>query len=79
VDSPPNLTLADPSLLARYCDAVLLVIRAEHTPSKLAIETIERMGREKICGAILNRVRNVQSSRYYYSYCNPDNKMPAKK
>jgi protein-tyrosine kinase len=79
VDSPPNLTLADPSLLARYCDAVLLVIRAEHTPSRLAIETIERLGREKICGAILNRVRNVHSSRYYYGYYVQDKKAPAKK
>jgi protein-tyrosine kinase len=68
IDSPPNLVLADPSLLAAHCDAVLIIVRAQHTPSKLITETIERLGRDKICGVILNRVRGIKSSRYYSHY-----------
>jgi capsular exopolysaccharide synthesis family protein len=68
VDAPPALTLSDPSLLAPLCDAVVLVVRVNSTPSKLVQETINKVGRERICGVVLNRQKQMHASRYYYQY-----------
>ena len=68
VDSPPVLSLSDPTLIAPLCDTVVLVVRANSTPSKFVQETINRIGREKICGVVLNRQKQLRTSRYYYQY-----------
>jgi protein-tyrosine kinase len=68
VDSPPILALSDATLIAPLCDTVLLVVRANSTPSKLVLETVNRIGRDKICGVVINRQKQIQSSRYYYQY-----------
>jgi capsular exopolysaccharide synthesis family protein len=68
IDSPPALALSDTSLIAPLCDAVILVVRAGSTPSKLILNTIDQIGRDRICGVILNRLKQVHSSRYYYQY-----------
>lgn len=68
VDSPPVLALADVSLIAPLCDAVLLIVRSGRTPSKMVKEAVERLGKDKICGIVLNRGRYPKSSKYYYSY-----------
>jgi capsular exopolysaccharide synthesis family protein len=68
VDSPPVLGLADAPLLASLCDTVLMVVKADATPSKLVLESIQRIGRERICGVIMNSVRSLKSSQYYYRY-----------
>lgn len=66
IDSPPVLALSDATLLAPLCDTVLLVVRANSTPSKLIKETIDRIGREKICGVLFNRQKQRHPSKYYY-------------
>jgi capsular exopolysaccharide synthesis family protein len=68
IDSPPVVGLADASLIAPFCDAALLVVHADKTPAKLAKESIERLGREKFCGIVLNRGKYVHASHYYYHY-----------
>jgi capsular exopolysaccharide synthesis family protein len=68
VDSPPILALSDATMIAPLCDAVLLVVRVNSTPVKLVNETINRIGRDKICGVVLNRQKQIHSSRYYYQY-----------
>jgi len=68
IDSPPVLPLSDATLISPLCDAVLLVVRGGRTPSKLVLDAINRIGRDKICGVILNRQKYVSSSRYYYQY-----------
>jgi capsular exopolysaccharide synthesis family protein len=68
VDSPPILALADSTLLVPLCDTVILVARAEHTPTKLIQEAIHRIGREKICGVTVNRVKRFKNPRYYHYY-----------
>ncbi len=74
IDSPPVLALADATLIAPLCDAVLLVIHANATPSKLIVDSVQRIGRERICGIALNRQKHVHSSRYYYHYYHKDSK-----
>jgi capsular exopolysaccharide synthesis family protein len=68
IDAPPALALSDPTLIAPLCDAVVLVVRVNSTPAKLVQETINRIGRERICGIVLNRQKLAHSSRYYYQY-----------
>ena len=68
VDSPPVLGLSDATLISALCDAVLLVIRANVTPSKLVGETVKRIGRDKICGVVMNRQKHAHSSRHYYGH-----------
>ncbi len=66
IDAPPIIGLADATLIAPLCDAALLVVQTDKTPSKLAKEAIERLGREKFCGVVMNRGKHVRASRYYY-------------
>lgn len=68
IDSPPVLALADTMLIAPLVDAVVLVIRANSTASKLIQETVNHIGRERVCGVVLNRQKRIHSSRYYYQY-----------
>ena len=68
IDSPPILPLADASLLAPCCDIALLVVRANSTPVKLVKNAIAVLGKERFCGVILNRVREIKTSSYYHYY-----------
>lgn len=68
VDSPPVLSLSDSTIIAPLCDAVVLVVRASSTPSKLVLDTINQLGRDRICGIVLNRQKEFHTSRYYYQY-----------
>lgn len=68
IDSPPVISMADATIMAPLCDAVLLVVRAEKTPSKMIKQTIQQIGQNRICGIVLNRARNLRQSRYYYEY-----------
>ena len=68
VDSPPAVALSDATLLSQLCDAALLIVRANSTSSKLVTDTIGRIGRDKICGIVINRQKQIRSSRHYYEY-----------
>jgi capsular exopolysaccharide synthesis family protein len=67
VDSPPIL-VADAVYLLPHCDAALMVVRADQTPSKIIHDSIQRIGRERICGVLLNNVRAIKTTRYYQYY-----------
>lgn len=68
IDSPPALSLSDTTILAPLCDAVLLVIRADSTPAKLIEDAINQIGRDRICGVVINRQKHMHTSRYYYQH-----------
>jgi protein-tyrosine kinase len=68
LDSPPVISLSDTTLLASLCDTVVLVVRANSTSSKLIGDAVNRIGRDHICGIVLNRQKQLNSSRYYYHY-----------
>jgi capsular exopolysaccharide synthesis family protein len=70
VDSPPVIALADPIVLAPLCDTALLVVRSNKTPSNQVKDCVQRLGREKFCGVVMNRSRNIKFSKSYYSYYN---------
>ena len=55
-DSSPTNDVSDASQLARYCDAVLLVVRSGVTPSDIAVRSRDEFLGKKILGTILNGV-----------------------
>lgn len=69
IDTPPSANLIDATVVARNCDAAILVIESEAVSYKVAqkVKTqIERSGCHLI-GAVLNKV-DMQKGRYYNSY-----------
>jgi capsular exopolysaccharide synthesis family protein len=66
IDSPPIVPLADANLLAPVCDGALLVVHANKTSTKHVKHAIERIGKAKFCGVVLNHVHHPKSSPYYY-------------
>lgn len=69
IDTPPVGMLTDAKLLAEMVDAVLLVVEAEKTPYPDLLRVVEALGRERILGVVLNRLRHVsEMSRYYAGY-----------
>lgn len=67
LDSPPILSVADAAILATQSKGVLLVIKAEAVPRKLALEARNHLLEVKasLLGTLLNDV-NVNRNGYYY-------------
>lgn len=68
-DTPPALPVADPAVLARVADAVLLVVDTGATRRGMALRAVENLARvgANITGVVLNRF-SPRSSGYYYYY-----------
>jgi capsular exopolysaccharide synthesis family protein len=66
VDAPPLLLTADPLVLARHMDHVLLVVRAGVTPRDAVLKAIETLGTERFLGIVFNDVVETASHHYYY-------------
>ena len=67
LDSPPVIPVADSTLLANFCDGVLLVVRANVTPSDLARRAREEFQDKLLLGVVLNGTTGEQArSAYYY-------------
>jgi len=65
----PLLAVADSSLLIRYTDATVLVIRSGKTTSGQIDKALAPFAQEKILGVVLNRVDKSDSyGGYYYGY-----------
>ena len=76
VDSPPAVTVSDASLLANFCDGVLLVVRSTVTPFDIARKARTEFGEKQLLGVVLNGVEAEPSSysQYYYSYGNEESR-----
>ena len=69
VDTPPVGLLTDAKLLAGMVDAVILVVEAETTPYPDLLRAADTIGRDRLMGVVLNRLRQVpEMSNYYASY-----------
>ena len=66
VDSPPPQLTAETTALAKHVDGIILVVRTGKTPRALVDELIEKLGREKILGVVLNGHRIPVMERYGY-------------
>ena len=69
IDTPPVGLLPDANLLAAMVDVAILVIAAGRTPYRLVERAVSALGRDRILGAVLNRVEAATSGGYdYYHY-----------
>jgi capsular exopolysaccharide synthesis family protein len=68
VDSPPAVPVSDASVLAKACDGVLIVVRANVTPSDIARKARMEFPEQSLVGVVLNGTDNHSApySRYYY-------------
>jgi protein-tyrosine kinase len=83
IDSPPCLPVADASVLADFCDGLILVVRAGSTPAEVAQKARQELAGKNVVGVVLNAVQEeaLAYGSYYRSgyYGNerakePDNK-----
>lgn len=67
IDSPPAIPVSDSTILARYCDGILMVVRSRLTPFDLAQKACQEFSEKILVGAVLNRADYSQSyGRYDY-------------
>jgi len=64
IDSAPPQLTAESAALARLVDGVILVINYGKTNREIIADLVEKLGKEKILGIVLNRF-DLRSSNYY--------------
>ncbi len=65
-DSPPLTAFSDGLYLARYADAVLMVVRSGVTKENDLIHALENVSDRPLLGTVLNRVKKDQCAAYSY-------------
>jgi capsular exopolysaccharide synthesis family protein len=68
LDSPPCLPVADAGIIAHWCDGVLLVVRAEFTPSAMILKSRQELKQRNVVGVVLNAAANHTRYGSYYGY-----------
>ena len=71
LDSPPPKMTAEAGALARYVDGILLVVKYASTPKDSITELINKLGKNKILGAVVNNF-DAGTSRYHKKYYGGD-------
>jgi capsular exopolysaccharide synthesis family protein len=68
LDSPPCLPVADAGIVAPCCDGVLLVVRAEFTPSAMILKSRQELKQRNVVGVVLNAASDHARYGAYYGY-----------
>lgn len=71
IDSPPTLAVSDSVSLMAHVDAVVLVVRLDHTvkdTARLTLESLERVPDVKIVGVVVNDLTSFEGGNYRYGY-----------
>jgi capsular exopolysaccharide synthesis family protein len=68
VDSPPAALVSDASLLANFCDGVLMVVRSNVTSSEAARRARLEFAPEQLLGVVLNGIESNSSAYAIYHY-----------
>jgi capsular exopolysaccharide synthesis family protein len=66
LDSPPPQLTAETTALAQYVDGIILVVKYASTPKALLTELVEKLGKAKIIGVVMNSYRVPMTERYKY-------------
>jgi exopolysaccharide/PEP-CTERM locus tyrosine autokinase len=67
IDSPPPRLAAESGALARLVDGIILVVKYASTSRDLVSDLIDKIGKDKVLGAIINRFEG-RSSLYISQY-----------
>jgi protein-tyrosine kinase len=68
LDTPPVIPVSDSTLMANFCDGVVMVVRSNSTPSDLARRAREEFQDKLLLGVVLNGAQPGQDSRSAYYY-----------
>lgn len=71
VDAPPVLAVADASILAEFCDGVIVVVRAGETAQDLVKTTLQEFRGNNLLGVVLNGANegaNYGNDSYYAGF-----------
>jgi len=69
LDSPPLQPIADTSVVFRFVDGILMVIRRAKTPYRAVENAFETLDRSKLLGVVFNDVKPQMLHTYYdYKY-----------
>jgi capsular exopolysaccharide synthesis family protein len=68
LDVPPLLPVADTVLMQDLIDGFLFIVRSRATPREILVGALERLGREKIVGVVLNDHQEYRQSYSAYAY-----------
>lgn len=66
IDSPPSTMTAEPSVLARQVDGILMVIRYGSTRLVNVQKAVEQLGKSKVIGCVINQ--HEPTIQEYYGY-----------
>ncbi len=66
-DSPPPMMAPETGAIAKWADAVLLVVKYGATPMEMVEQLVALLDREKIIGAVINKFNAREFRRYSYS------------
>lgn len=66
VDSPPPSMATEVTAIAKHIQGVVFVIRSGKTPRRAVADTLDKIGKEKVVGFVLNQAE--QSVKKYYGY-----------
>lgn len=71
LDTPPIISMADASIVAKQCDGAILVIESETVSRRIAAKAKDQFDKSgcRILGAVLNKV-DVKKEKYYSKYGN---------
>ena len=67
IDTPPVGLLTDAKLLAEMVDGVVLVVEAGKSEYPDLLRAIDTLGRERLLGTVLNRLRHASGGAHYYT------------
>lgn len=68
LDTPPVVPVSDSTLMANFCDGVIMVVRSNSTPSDLARRAREEFQDKLLLGVVLNGAPTDRDSRSAYYY-----------
>ncbi|MCP4748636.1 MAG: polysaccharide biosynthesis tyrosine autokinase [Desulfobacteraceae bacterium] len=66
IDSPPPAMASETKAIAKFVDAIIIVVKARKTPRKAVSELIESLGKENVLGIVFNS--SDQTVKSYYGY-----------
>lgn len=66
IDSPPLISTAEPTQLAKMVDGVILVVMGGRTPRESIKRAFKSIERQKIIGIVFNQI-DINPTSYYYS------------
>ena len=87
IDTPPVIAVTDPSVLARYVDGVVVVVKTAATQRSAALMAADQLRRvgAPVLGVLLNGITTANFygsfyyQKYYYYYTNDGEKKRSRK